>query len=49
MSYSIKLREEELKNKVAHDYFIEYDNTRIIGNILHINFNYGRNIFISLG
>jgi len=27
------IREEELKNKVAHDYFSEYDCTQIIGNV----------------
>lgn len=33
MSYSNQLREEELKNKVAQDYFALYDTTKIIGNI----------------
>lgn len=33
MSYDLNIREEELKNKVANDYFWIYDNTRIIGNI----------------
>lgn len=33
MAYSNILREEELKNKVANDYFSSYDNTKIIGNI----------------
>lgn len=33
MSYSNQLREEELKNKVAQDYFVSYDTTKIIGNI----------------
>ena len=33
MAYSNNLREEELKNKVANDYFSSYDNTKIIGNI----------------
>lgn len=33
MAYSNTLREEELKNKVANDYFSSYDNTKIIGNI----------------
>lgn len=28
-----KLREEEIKNKVAMDYFSEYDHTQIVGNI----------------
>ena len=28
-----KMQEEELKNKVAHDYFANYDNTQIIGKI----------------
>ena len=32
MSYSNQLREEELKNKVAQDYFASYDTTKIIGN-----------------
>ena len=31
--YALKLREEELKNKVAVDWFGGYDCTRIIGNI----------------
>jgi hypothetical protein len=33
MSYNIQLREEELKNKIAKDYFWIYDTTKIIGNI----------------
>ena len=33
MSKYSNLREEELKNKVARDWFSTYDNTRIIGNI----------------
>lgn len=33
MSYSNQSREEELKNKVAQDYFASYDTTKIIGNI----------------
>lgn len=33
MSYNNQLREEELKNKVAQDYFASYDTTKIIGNI----------------
>ena len=33
MSKYSNLREEELKNKVARDWFSAYDNTRIIGNI----------------
>lgn len=33
MSYDVKLREEELKNKVAQDYFSAFDTTKIIGNI----------------
>lgn len=33
MSYSVDIREEKLKNKVAHDYFLNFDNTKIIGNI----------------
>ena len=31
--YSTSLREEELKNKVAADYFAAFDTTRIIGNV----------------
>lgn len=31
--YSLTIREEELKNKVAHDFFSDYDTTQIIGNI----------------
>ena len=27
------IKEEELKNKVAHDYFAKFDSTQIIGNI----------------
>ena len=27
------IKEEELKNKVAHDYFATFDSTQIIGNI----------------
>ncbi len=33
MPYDINIREEELKNKVAQDYFWIYDTTKIIGNI----------------
>ncbi len=33
MSYTKTLREEELKNKLATDYFKDYDTTKIIGNI----------------
>lgn len=33
MAYSLKIKEEELKNKVAQDYFPDFDNTKIIGNI----------------
>lgn len=33
MSYDGSLREEELKNKLAADYFKQYDTTKIIGNI----------------
>ena len=29
----LNCREEELKNKVAYDYFSKYDSTQIIGNI----------------
>ena len=31
--YPLNIREEELKNKVAQDYFGDYDTTKIIGNI----------------
>lgn len=31
--YDIKIREEELKNKVAIDYFNSYDHTHILGNV----------------
>ena len=33
IQYSTSLREEELKNKVAKDWFSAFDTTRIIGNI----------------
>ena len=33
MAYYGNILEEELKNKVARDYFAEYDNTQIIGKI----------------
>jgi len=33
MSYDINIREEELKNKVAKDYFWIYETTKIIGNV----------------
>jgi hypothetical protein len=33
MRYPKNIREEELKNKVGHDYFWLYDYTRIIGNV----------------
>ena len=33
MSYSQNICEEELKNKVAADYFAAYDTTQIVGNI----------------
>ena len=33
MSYSKTIREEELKNKVARDYFYSFDNTQIIDEI----------------
>ncbi|MGL4944223.1 MAG: hypothetical protein ACRC46_13660 [Thermoguttaceae bacterium] len=32
MKYA-NIREEELKNKVAHDYFAKFDSTKIVGNI----------------
>lgn len=33
MAYANALREEELKNKVAADFFKDYDSTKIIGNV----------------
>ncbi len=33
MSYKINIPEEELKNKIAQDYFWIYDHTKIIGNV----------------
>jgi len=33
MSYNKKIREEQLKNKVAKDYFWIHDTTKIIGNV----------------
>jgi len=33
MTYDINIREEELKNKIAKDYFWSYDTTKIIGNV----------------
>lgn len=33
MSYSRLIREEELKNKVAKDFFSRYDNTQMLGNV----------------
>lgn len=33
MPYDLNIREEELKNKVAQDYFWIYDNTKIIGDV----------------
>lgn len=33
MPYDLNIREEELKNKIANDYFWQYDNTKIIGNV----------------
>lgn len=33
MSYAVSLREEELKNKVAADWFPDFDSTKIIGNL----------------
>lgn len=33
MAYSNQIREEELKNKVASDFFSSYDTTRILGNV----------------
>ncbi len=31
--YALKMKEEELKNKVAKDFFQDFDTTKIIGNI----------------
>jgi hypothetical protein len=33
MAYDLNIREEELKNKIAKDYFWLYDTTKIIGNV----------------
>ena len=33
MAYDLNIREEELKNKVATDFFAEYDTTKGIGNV----------------
>lgn len=33
MAYSNNIREEELKNKIAQDYFEAYDTTQILGNV----------------
>ena len=33
MAYDAKLKEEEIKNKVAADWFPAYDCTRILGNV----------------
>ena len=33
MAYDLNIREEELKNKVATDFFFVYDTTKIIGNV----------------
>ena len=33
MAYSNQIREEELKNKVAQDFFQAYDTTQILGNV----------------
>ncbi|MDI9338379.1 MAG: hypothetical protein QM539_08135, partial [Alphaproteobacteria bacterium] len=33
MPYNLNIREEELKNKIADDYFWLFDTTKIIGNI----------------
>lgn len=33
MAYDLAIREEELKNKVARDFFPSFDNTKIIGDI----------------
>ena len=33
MAYDINSREEELKNRIAHDYFGGYDTRKIIGNV----------------
>ena len=33
MAFYGNILEEELKNKVAHDYFSEFDTTQIVGKI----------------
>lgn len=33
MTYPLNIREEELKNKVAQDFFLPYDTTQILGNV----------------
>lgn len=33
MAYSNQIREEELKNKVASDFFSSYDTTQILGDV----------------
>ncbi len=33
MAYDLNIREEELKNKIAKDYFWIYDNTKIVGDV----------------
>lgn len=33
MAYSNLIREEELKNKIASDFFSSYDTTRILGDV----------------
>lgn len=33
MGYSLAIKEEEIKNKVAEDYFPNFDHTKIVGNI----------------
>lgn len=33
MAYSNQIREEELKNRIAEDWFSKYDTTRILGNV----------------
>ena len=38
--YPIGLREEELKLKVAADWFAAYDTTRIIGNVEYIEYGF---------
>ena len=45
MGYNLKLREEELKLKVAKDFFKRFDSTKILGNIDFCISYENRNIF----